>query len=53
MEKVRVVTKIDLVNSTIEVKIYAPEKLITEFVEELREAEKRGEICIEKLEVTP
>jgi hypothetical protein len=52
MEKPKVDVKIDLEKKEIEVIITAPEELIEDFVRELKEAEERGEVKIETLEVS-
>jgi len=50
-EKAMVEAVVDLKDGVIEVKIFASEGLIKEFLEELQDAQERGEIIIEKLEI--
>ena len=51
MERAVVKTKIDLKNGEIEMIITRTDELITELLQELKEAQERKEIFIEKLEI--
>ena len=44
--------EVTIKDGVIEMKISAPEEVIEELLEEIEEAEKRGEIEIDKIELT-
>jgi len=50
-EKAKVAVEVDLKEGVIEVKIYGSEELLMEFLEELKDAQERGEIELLKLEI--
>jgi len=50
-EQVKVAVEVDLSKGQIEIKIYGSKELIEEFLEELEDAQERGEIIIEKIEI--
>ena len=51
-EKAKVEVVINVESGKIDCTIYAPDEMIQEFIEQLKDAEQRGEIIIEKIEIS-